>query len=79
MNRLISRIRAWLVSLIREAVTPIEKKKPLPGHVALMRLRAAASLVGDGETIARAAVAAGVEPEDLRHFLRPRSGARGSA
>ncbi len=72
MNRVIEKIRAWLVAVIREGVAPVEKKKPLPGHVALMRLRAAASLVQDGENIEAAAAAAGVEPEDLRHYLPPR-------
>ncbi len=73
MNRLVKKIRDWLVAVIREGTAPIEKKKLLPGHVALMRMRAAASLVQDGESIVAAAAAAGVEPEDLRHYLSPRS------
>ncbi len=76
MKNWIKNLRAWLVSAIREGVAPVEQKEPMPGHVALMRLRAAASLVQDGENIVQASAAAGVEPEDLRHYLSPRAARR---
>jgi hypothetical protein len=66
-------LRRWLIGAIKEAVAPVERKKPLPGHVALMRLQAARSLLADGLAIEQAAAAVGVEPADLRHFLRVRA------
>ena len=79
MNRLIERIRAWLIAIIREGTAPSPPAKPpMTGHRQLMRLQAARSLVQDGENIVQAAAAAGVEPEDLRHYLSPRRGGKTS-
>ena len=65
-------LRRWLIGAIKEAVTPVEKKKPLPGHVALVRFQAARSLLADGLTIEQAAAAVGVEPADLKAWLARR-------
>jgi len=72
MNRLVKKIRDWLVAVIREAVAPLAKPPAKSGHAQLMRLIAARSLLADGLSIEQAAVAAGVEPQDLRAWLSPR-------
>ena len=76
-RKLSDALRRWLIGAIREGVaSPPPAKPPLSGYRQLMRLQAARSLVADGVAIAEAAVAAGVEPEDLRHFLSPRRGGK---
>jgi len=65
-------LRRWLVGVIKEAVTPPVKPPPKSGHVQFMKFAAARSLLADGATVEQAAAAAGVEPEDLRHFISPR-------
>ncbi len=74
MNRVIEKIRAWLVAVIKEGTAPSPPAKPpMTGHRQLMRFQAARSLLADGLTIEQAAAAVGVEPADLRHFLRVRA------
>ncbi len=72
MNGLVKKIRDWLVAVIREAVTPPAKPPAKSGHVQFMKFAAARSLLADGLSIEQAAVAAGVEPQDLRAWLSPR-------
>jgi hypothetical protein len=78
-RKLSDALRRWLVGAIREGVaSPPPAKPSITGYRQLMRLTAARSLVIDGVTIEQAAAAAGVEPEDLQHYLSPRrGGARG--
>jgi hypothetical protein len=72
--RALDKIRAWCVSVIKEGTAPSPSAKPpeKSGHVQLMKFAAARSLLGDGLTIEQAAVAVGVEPEDLRAWVSPR-------
>jgi len=73
MKKITEKFHRWLVGAIREGTAaPPPVKPPMTGHRQLMRLQAARSLVADGVTIEQAAAAAGVEPEDLRHYLSPR-------
>jgi len=70
-----ARIRESLISAIAagvRAAQPPPAAKPVSGHILLMKIAAARSLLADGLTIEQAAVAVGVEPADLRHFLSPR-------
>jgi len=77
MKNWIKNLRAWLVAVIKEAVTPPPAKPPAKsGHVQIMKIAAARSLLADGLTVEQAALAAGLEPADLRHFLHPRAARR---
>jgi len=76
MKNWIKNLRAWLVATIREGVAPPAKPPAKSGYVQLMKFAAARSLLADGLTIEQAAVAVGVEPADLRHFLHPRAARR---
>jgi hypothetical protein len=73
MNRVIEKIRAWLIGAIKEAVAPLAKPPAKSGHVQFMKFAAARSLLADGLSIEQAAVVVGVEPQDLRAWLSPRS------
>ena len=71
--RALDKIRAWCVSVIKEGTAPSPPAKPpMSGHVQIMKCAAARSLLGDGLTIEQAAVAVGVEPQDLRAWISPR-------
>jgi hypothetical protein len=76
MNRVIKKIRAWLVAIVREGTKPMEKKKLMSGHSQLVRLQAARSLMRDGVSVNEAAVILGIEPQDLEYFLSPRAARR---
>jgi len=65
-------LRRWLIGAIKEAVTPPAQPPAKSGYVLLMRFAAARSLLADDLSIEQAAVAVGVEPEDLRAWLSPR-------
>ncbi len=68
----VSHLRAWLVGVIKEGVTPPAKPPAKSGHVQFMKFAAARSLLADGLSIEAAAVAVGVEPADLKAWLSPR-------
>ncbi len=67
----VSHLRAWLVGVIKEGVTPPAKPPAKSGHVQFMKFAAARSLLADGLSIEAAAVAVGVEPADLKAWLSP--------
>jgi hypothetical protein len=67
--KLSDRLRGWLVGAIAEGTKTVEQKPPISGHVRLLRLRAARSLIEDGASLDQVAAATGVEPEELRRWL----------
>jgi len=71
LKKMVGRLYDFLAGAIREGTTqPADKKKPpMSGHVLLMRLAAARSLIADNIMVDEAATIVGVEPEELRRWL----------
>jgi hypothetical protein len=66
----IEKLRAWIVSVIREGTAPPPAQPPpRSAYVTIMNLEAAASLVADRVSIDAAAAATGVGADELRRWL----------